>query len=132
MNPIWIASQWSTLCHSARTNASRLMEGASPWAVELMTSESNRFCEGAPPQDKNALESAYTRRMALSARLTAISRADALAQAHPAAAPDLHAQLREFCEEHLPDASDEYLDMQLRNIELTKTVVAICSARHPA
>ena len=130
MTSDFIAGQWATLCRSARSNATRLSEGASSKAAEFIDTELGRFCEVEPPFDKESLESAYTQRMALSARLTAISRADAMAQAHPVAAPEIHSRLGQFCQDDLPHTSDAFLDMQLQNIELTKAVVAICRSNH--
>lgn len=128
MTSSFIASQWETMCQSARSNASGLIHGASRQAAELMQAESDRFCSHEPPRDKDALESIYTRRMALSARLTAIARADAMARAHPKVAADILSQVRRFCEDDLPASSDIFLEMQLRNIELTRTVAGICEA----
>jgi len=97
-----------------------------------MQTELGRFCQIEPPLDKDSLESAYTQRMALSARLTAISRADAMAQSHPHAAQEILSRLRDFCQGDLPAGSDAFLDMQLRNIELTKAVSDVCSVRRTA
>lgn len=136
MSPHFIASQWATLCHSAHTTSSRLTDGVTASAAELMAAESSRFCRIAPPQDKESLEAAYTRRMGLSARLTAIARADAEGRLHPDCAAEILAEVQEFCATDLPQSSDQFLSMQQQNIELTARIVAICerdfAARTPS
>lgn len=128
MNAAFIAHQWSTLCDSAHTNVSRLSEGLSDAAIELMQAELDRFCALDPPQDKSALHAAYTQRMALSARLTAISRADAMARVHPGSAANILAEVGRFCDGDLPADDDDFLEMQRSNIELTETVADLCEA----
>jgi len=121
----YLQTQWSTLCESAQANTSRLTQGACPSAAKLMLEEANRFCDSGPPTDKVSLEAAYTRRMALSARLTAIARADAMARKSSEAAPEILTHVCQFCEGDLPDTSDAFLEMQLANIQLTRTIAKI-------
>lgn len=126
--------QWSILCQSAQDNASRLASGASATASELIHRESGRFCRLDPPSSKEALNSAYTRRMALSARLTAITRADAVANAHPAAAENVFDEVRKFCDADLASTSEDFLEMQVANLKLTSQICSICEAKfssHP-
>ena len=126
MSPQFIASQWATLCHSAQASTAKLRQDASRKAAELMAGEAEKFARIGPPQDKETLEAAYTQRMGLSARLTAIARADAMARLHPDCAAEILSQVGEFCADDLPPSSDQFLAMQGRNIELTATIAELC------
>ena len=126
MNATYIVAQWNMLCRSATSTLARLQAGASPSAVELMRIETERFCSQNAPKCKDELEAAYTQRMALSARLTAITRADAMAGDFPHSAASIYVQLREFCRDALPTLSDDFLAMTMRNMELTRCLANIC------
>lgn len=126
MEALFVEKQWSVLCASARTNAERLGQGASAAAIAIMQSEADKFCDLTAPVDKGALHLAYTRRMGLSVRLTAISRADAMAEAYPGAADKIFQEVEKFCQASLPMGDDDYLDHQLQNLALTSKLADLC------
>ncbi len=126
METSFVDKQWAVLCASARTNAERLGNGATETAVAIMQSEADKFCGLSAPVDKSDLHLAYTRRMGLSVRLTAISRADAMAQAYPGAAENIFQEVERFCQNDLPVGDDDYLDYQLQNLALTAKLSDLC------
>ena len=123
-----ISSQWATLCKSAQSSAKQLAEECHEAAAALMNSEADRFCRLPAPTTRDQLNAAYTRRMALSARLTAIKRAEALARANPDVMEQILAETARFCDGELPGDGETFLALQKRNLELTARIADLCAA----
>jgi hypothetical protein len=121
-----IAAQWETLCRSARSSAAQLSQGCIDAAASLLNAQASRFCERPAPSTRDQLNTVYTQRMSLSARLTAIRRADAMAQAHPSVQDEILKEVATFCNGDLPGSGAAFLDLQRRNLELTAAIAALC------
>lgn len=122
-----IANHWNTLCKSATASAEQLAQACQEQtSAAAMRQAAQRFCQHSPPQSRQELQAAYTRRMSLSAHLTAIARADAMAVAHPAAKDRILEELQKLCAEDFADDGDSFIEFQRRNLELTEAISAIC------
>lgn len=122
----YISLQWATLCNSARASATQLSQGCLEATAALMRTQAAHFCDHPTPSTRDQLNAAYTRRMALSARLTAIKRADAMARAHPDVKDRILAETAAFCDGDFPGSGSAFLELQKRNLELTTKIADLC------
>lgn len=127
MDPLQIASLWTTMSQSAWAHAQTMARHQhSSSAAEMIRAETRKFTDQRLPETEEELAERQSQQLALGSRIGLIAHADAMARSHPDVAADLLEETARYCDSPLPRTTEEVMRSLHEGLALGSTISRLC------
>jgi hypothetical protein len=126
MDQVTVASQWALMTDLAQSFVFSTARGCPGSAAGMMTAEGQKFLGQRAPAKADELPGCLTQHMAVTAKISAIAHAYAMARMHPNVAEEIYAETKKFCDHDLPCTTEGLAELQKQVQAVTTAILRIC------